>query len=266
MKNITVIGGGNMGFTYAASIYDSALEANIQILEKSKERIAEINKLNTIVAGDDSSVLRDADIVFLAVKPQIAPEVFESVKHLLNKEQLVVSIMAGTTIETIQKGLGLHKVVRAMPNLPAQVNLGTTTYVSSPEVSASELDFVASILAATGEIIPVPSEDQLDRSIGVSGSGPGFVFYMMNAMEKAAHSLGFAPDEAKKMIAQTVEGSVKLYKENDISLEEWMGRVSSKGGTTIAGLNYFEEKKVAEEIQNGIDVCVARAFELGGKK
>ncbi len=265
MKNITVIGGGNMGFTYAASIYDSPLEAKIQILEKSKERIDAINSLNTIVAGDDYAVLRDSDIVFLAVKPQIAPDVFKSVKHLLHKDQLVVSIMAGTTIETIQQGLGLDKVVRAMPNLPAQVNLGTTTYVSSPEVSKDELEFIAAILASTGEIIPVASEDQLDRSIGVSGSGPGFVFYMMNAMEKAAHDLGFAPDEAKRMIAQTVEGSVKLYKENNISLEEWMGRVSSKGGTTIAGLNYFEEKKIAEEIKNGIAVCVARAFELGGK-
>lgn len=266
MKNITVIGGGNMGFTYAESIYNSNLESRIQVLEKSQEKIQEINNLNTITAGDDFSILKDADVIFLAVKPQIAPSVFEDIKHLLNKNQLVVSIMAGTTIETIQKGLGLDKVVRAMPNLPAQVQLGMTTYVGSQEVSEEELNLVAQILGSTGEAVLVETEDDIDKSTGISGSGPGFVFYMMDAMVKASEKLGFTAEQSKTLVAQTFGGAVKLYEENDISLTEWMDRVSSKGGTTIAGLNYMEEAKVGEGIQKCVETCVARAFELGGKK
>lgn len=266
MKKITVIGGGNMGFTYAESIYNSSLEASIHVLEKSPEKIQEINDLKTISAGDDFSVLKDADVIFLAVKPQIAPLVFDDVKHLLNKDQLVVSIMAGTTIETIQKGLGLDKVVRAMPNLPAQVKLGMTTYVGSEEVSASDMELVAAILGTTGEAVLVSCEDDIDKSTGISGSGPGFVFYMMNAMVNAAEDLGFTPEQSKTLVSQTFGGAVKLYEENDISLTEWMDRVSSKGGTTIAGLNYMAEANVGPEIQKCVETCVARAFELGGKK
>jgi len=265
MKKIAVIGGGNMGFTYAESIYNSSLEASIEILEKSTSRIQEINDLKTIVASDDFNVLKDATIIFLAVKPQIAPLVFEEIKPLLNKKQLVVSIMAGTTIETIQKGMGLDKVVRAMPNLPAQVKLGMTTYVGSSEVSADELNLVGAILETTGKAILVSSEDAIDKSTGVSGSGPGFVFYMMDAMVKAANELGFTPEQSKTLVSQTFGGAVKLYEDNDISLEEWMGRVSSKGGTTIAGLNHFEVRSVGDGIQEGVRTAVARAFELGGK-
>ena len=174
-----------MGFTYAASIYNSDLEAVIHILENAPERIEEINALNTVMAGNDLEVLKDTDVLFLAVKPQVAPEVFQNIKPYLNQKQLVVSIMAGVSIETIQKGLGLDRVVRAMPNLPAQVKLGMTTYVGSSGVGQEELAFIASVLGATGKIAEVPSEEQLDRSIGISGSGPGFVFYFMDAMEKS---------------------------------------------------------------------------------
>ena len=266
MKKITVIGGGNMGFTYAESIYNSQLEASIQVLEKSQDRIEEINALNTISAGDDYGVLKEADVIFLAVKPQIAPAVFDGIKHLLNKDQLVVSIMAGTTIKTIQQGLGLNKVVRAMPNLPAQVKLGMTTYVGSKNVAQEELDLVAAILATTGEAVLVPTEDAIDKSTGVSGSGPGFVFYMMNAMVTAAEGLGFTADQSKTLVSQTFGGAVKLYEENYISLTEWMNRVSSKGGTTIAGLDHLAEANVGLEIQKCVETAVARAFELGGKK
>lgn len=266
MKKITVIGGGNMGFTYAESIYNSNLDAQIHVLEKSIERIQEIAELKTISIGSDFSVLKDADVIFLAVKPQIAPVVFEEIKQFLNKDQLVVSIMAGTTIETIQKGLGLEKVVRAMPNLPAQVKLGMTTYVGSEKVLEDELEFVALILGTTGEVVLVNTEDDIDKSTGVSGSGPGFVFYMMNAMVKAAEDLGFSPEQSKTLVSQTFGGAVKLYQDNDVSLTEWMDRVSSKGGTTIAGLNHLAETNVGPEIKKCVEVAVARAFELGGKK
>ena len=263
MKKIVVIGGGNMGFTYAESIFNSDIEASIHVIEKSESRIKEIRALDTISVGKDAGVLENSDLILLAVKPQVTATVFKEIKPFLHKDQLLISIMAGTTIDTIQKGLGLNKVVRAMPNLPAQVKLGMTTCVGASDVSDDEMKWIAAILGATGEVIFVSSEQELDQSIGISGSGPGFVFYMMEAVEKAAIEMGFSSEDAKKMVVQTFEGSVKLYKAHSISLEEWKNRVSSKGGTTIAGLNYFQKKEIAKGIQKGIEACVARAFELG---
>jgi pyrroline-5-carboxylate reductase len=264
MKNIVVIGGGNMGFTYAEGIYNAQI-ANIKIVEKFEQRVLEINAMNKMTATSSYDILKDADIVFLAVKPQIALEVFEEIKMIINPNQLFVSVMAGMKIETIQKGLNINKVVRCMPNLPASIQLGMTTYVRSNEVSDEELDLTSQILKSTGKAFEVKEEVDIDYTTGISGSGSAYVFYFMNAMAEAAVKLGFSDEESKTLVSQTFEGAVELYKQNDISLVEWMNRVASKGGTTREALNTFDDKKVHEGIKSGVDSCVKRAFELGGK-
>jgi pyrroline-5-carboxylate reductase len=265
MKKITIIGGGNMGLAYARSMFDADHKASVFILENDPERIQEIKASTSISVGNDPKVLTETEVIFLAVKPQVSSALFQKIKPFLPSQPLVVSIMAGIQIESIQRGLGLDKVVRAMPNLPAKLNKGMTTYVAASSVGTKELETVSFLLKATGRIARVPNEAQLDRSVGISGSGPGFVFYFMEAMEKAAMEMGFPKAQAKSMVAQTFEGAVSLYKESDDSLKTWMDRVSSKGGTTLAGLHYFEDKQVSKEIQNGIQACVSRAIELGKK-
>lgn len=261
MKKIVVIGGGNMGFTYAEGIYNAQI-AEIEIIEKSTERIDYINSLGKMKASDSYEALHTADIVFLAVKPQIAPLVFDDVKKLLNNNQVFVSVMAGTLMETIQKGLGVDKVIRCMPNLPASIQLGMTTYVGSSAVSKDELDFVGTILKSTGKAFEVQNEDMIDNTTGISGSGSAYVFYFMNAMAEAAENIGFNTEEAKTLVAQTFEGAVELYKQNDISLTEWMDRVASKGGTTRAALNSFDKSETHQHIKDGVSACVNRAKEL----
>ncbi|MGY5350974.1 pyrroline-5-carboxylate reductase [Wenyingzhuangia sp. IMCC45533] len=261
MKNIVVIGGGNMGFTYAEGIFNAKI-ADIQIIDKSTDRIAEINAMDKMKATDSYDILKEADIIFLAVKPQIAPLVFNDIKSLVNKSQLFVSVMAGMTIETIQQGLDIDKVIRCMPNLPASIQLGMTTYVGSSEVSKESLDLIGSILKSTGKAFEVPTEDMIDNTTGISGSGTAYIFYMMNALADAAEDFGFTPEQAKTLTAQTFEGAVELYKRNDISLEEWMNRVASKGGTTREALNNFEANNVHNHIKEGTVACVKRAKEL----
>lgn len=262
MKNIVVIGGGNMGFTYAEGIFNAQI-ANIQIVEKFDQRVKEINNMNKMNATSSYAIIQDADIVFLAVKPQVAMEVFEEIKTFLNPNQLFVSVMAGMKIETIQQGLGIAKVVRCMPNLPASIQLGMTTYVKSKEVSDEELELTAKILKSTGKAFEVKDEVAIDYTTGISGSGSAYVFYFMNAMAEAAEKLGFSSEESKTLVSQTFEGAVELYKQNDISLVEWMNRVASKGGTTREALNTFDEKNVDDGIKHGVEACVQRAFELG---
>lgn len=261
MKKIVVIGGGNMGFTYAEGIYNAKI-ADIQIIDKSDERIAEINALGKMKANSSYDSIKEADIVILAIKPQIAPLVFNDIISMVHKNQLFVSVMAGTTIETIQKGLHIDKVVRCMPNLPASIQLGMTTYVTSDNVTKVETKLVASILESTGKAFEVDNEDMIDNTTGISGSGSAYIFYFMNALAEAAENMGFSEKEAKILVSQTFEGAVELYKKNDISLVEWMNRVASKGGTTRAALNNFDDNKVHQFIKEGTVACVNRAKEL----
>ncbi|MDB4297572.1 pyrroline-5-carboxylate reductase [Flavobacteriaceae bacterium] len=264
MNKIVVIGGGNMGFTYAEGIFNSKV-ANIEIVEKYEPRIQEIKAMNKMDVTDSYETLKTADIIFLAVKPQIAPEVFQEIKSIVTKDQLFVSVMAGMTIETIQQGLGIDKVVRCMPNLPASIQLGMTTYVASASVAQDRKELVGKILASTGKAFEVATEDMIDNTTGISGSGSAYIFYFMNAMAEAAADFGFSPEEAKTLTAQTFEGAVELYKQNDISLTEWMNRVASKGGTTRAALNNFDSNNVHNLIKEGTVACVDRAKELGAK-
>ncbi len=262
MKNIVVIGGGNMGFTYAEGIFNANI-ANIQIIDKSTDRIAEINALNKMRATDSYAILEQADIVFLAVKPQIAPLVFADIKTIVNKNQLFVSVMAGMTIDTIQQGLQVDKVIRCMPNLPASIQLGMTTYVTSDNVTKGEAKLVDTILSATGKAFEVANEDMIDKTTAISGSGSAYIFYFMNALAEAAEEFGFNSKEAKTLTAQTFEGAVELYKQNNISLTEWMNRVASKGGTTREALNSFDANNVHNFIKEGTIACLDRAKELG---
>ncbi len=253
-----------MGFTYAEGIYNAKI-ANIEIIDKSDDRVAEINGMNKMKASTTYDALNDADIIFLAVKPQIAPLVFGDIKPIVNKDQLFVSVMAGMTIETIQQGLDIDKVIRCMPNLPASIQLGMTTYVGSKEVAKENLDLVGSILKSTGKAFEVKTEDMIDNTTGISGSGSAYIFYFMNAMAEAAEDIGFNPKEAKTLVSQTFEGAIELYKQNDISLEEWMNRVASKGGTTREALNSFDADNVHQHIKGGVNACIRRAKELGAK-
>ena len=168
-----------MGFTYAEGIFNAQI-ADIEIIEKYEPRVQELKAMNKMAVTDSYENIKKADIVFLAVKPQIAPTVFSEIKAFVNQDQLFVSVMAGMKIKTIQKGLGVSKVIRCMPNLPASIQLGATTYTASQEVNDQEKALTEKILASTGIAFAVPTEDAIDHTTGISGSGSAYIFYFMN--------------------------------------------------------------------------------------
>lgn len=264
LKKIVVIGGGNMGFTYAEGIFNAQI-AEIDIIERHQPRVEELKAMNKMAVTDSYEIIKTADIVFLAVKPQIAPAVFNEIKNLVNQDQLFISVMAGMKIKTIQNGLGVSKVIRCMPNLPASIQLGATTYTASKEVNDQEKELTEQILASTGIAFDVPTEEAIDHTTGISGSGSAYIFYFMNAMVKAGEELGFSPAESKSLVAQTFKGAVQLYEDNEVGLEEWMNRVASKGGTTRAALDSFDSNKIDALIKEGVNACVSRAKELGAQ-
>jgi len=261
--NILVIGGGNMGLTYAKSIAQNSVEATLSILEKNTSKIEELKKNTPFKIYDNAqNCIADAEIILLAIKPQVAHEVFNEITPLINKNSLVISIMAGVTIETISKGLKVSKIVRAMPNLPSQVGYGVTGYFCSKEILINDLQLVEQILGATGNIVKVIKEDQIDSITALSGSGPAYVFYFMNAMMEEAQNFGFSLEDSKNIVLGTFLGTAKLFESSKIGAITWMDRVTSKGGTTHAAITSFDSNQVSNKIKNGIIAAYDRAKEL----
>ena len=265
---ILVIGGGNMGLTYAEGMSKSFLlnRHKLMIYDKSPDLIDTLkDQPQFVVYNSIEECLPKADVVFIAVKPFHSEGLFKEMKPLINKEQIFVSIMAGVTIDTIQTSLDAKKVIRAMPNLPAQVGKGVTSYTESKEVSRIELLMVRNLLDTTGESIRVESENFIDASTGISGSGPAYVFYFMQSMLEAALKMGFSKNDSKILVSKTFEGAVELFNQSDLSPNTWMERVASKGGTTRAALDSMEDNNVKELIKDAAYAAFDRAVELGNE-
>ncbi|PKA97179.1 pyrroline-5-carboxylate reductase [Flavobacteriaceae bacterium MAR_2009_75] len=263
---VLVIGAGNMGLTYAEAMSKSKLlkKRNVMILDNSPEKILSLKKISHFDVYENlDDCLPQADLIFVAVKPYHSDELFKKMKPNINQGQIIISIMAGVTIQTMQESLGIDKVVRAMPNLPAQVGKGITSFIPSTAVSRIELLTVEDLLDTTGKSIQVSSENYIDASTGISGSGPAYVFYFMQSMMEAALKMGFSANDSKVLVSQTFDGAVELFNQSDLSPSSWMNKVASKGGTTRAALDSMEDNNVNELIKEAAYAAFDRAVELG---
>jgi pyrroline-5-carboxylate reductase len=207
--------------------------------------------------------LPKSDIVFIAVKPYHSEGLFNEMKKHINPDQIFVSMMAGITLDTIKNGLGIPKVIRTMPNLPAKVGKGVTSFTETEEVSRVELLMVRNLLDTTGVSIRVQNEQFIDKSTGISGSGPAYVFYFMQSMLEAAKKMGFSDNDSKVLVTYTFDGAVELFKQHDLTPNNWMDRVASKGGTTQAALQSMQDNDVKELIKEAAFAAFDRAVELG---
>lgn len=264
--NILIIGGGTMGATYARAFLRAhvATRQTLALLEKSPERAEELAREDMgRVYADPADCLPDADLVILAVKPQDVGVLLPLLRPQVAAGQLFLSIMAGITTETLSAGLGADKIVRAMPNLPAQIGMGMTAFTATAAVTRLELSMVQNLLATTGKTLYVEDEARLDAVTAISGSGPAYVFYFMEAMMQAAREMGFSPSEAELLVAQTFQGTAELYGKTEADCLTWIGRVASKGGTTEAALRSFAGTGLSSQIVAGARAALERAVELG---
>ena len=234
------------------------------VLDTSAEKREELHQISHFDAYEHlEDCVPEADIIFLAVKPYHAEDLLKKINPMVKPQQLVISIMAGITIASIKEWSNLNKVVRAMPNLPAKIGKGLTSYVASPEVSRIELLTVESLLDTTGKSMLVSSEKFIDASTGISGSGPAYVFYFMQSMMEAALQMGFSKNDSKVLVGQTFTGAIELFNQNDLSPNSWMEKVASKGGTTRAALDSMEDNNVNVLIKDAAFAAFNRAVELG---
>ncbi len=264
--NVLVIGAGNMGYTYAMGLTQSALLEGKKVLiydtdAQKREDLAKNSRF--LVFSELEECLPKSHVILLAVKPYHAEALFKQMKPLVTNQQIIVSLMAGVTIAQVQEQLAINKVVRTMPNLPAKVGKGVTSYTASSDVSKVELITLKKLLESTGKAVYVSSEQLIDASTGISGSGPAYVFYFMQSMLEAAQKLGFSEEDARTLVVHTFDGAVTLFNESDLSPKKWMDKVASKGGTTQAALESMEDNNVKELIKQAAFAAFKRATEIG---
>ncbi|MCC7302264.1 MAG: pyrroline-5-carboxylate reductase [Bacteroidia bacterium] len=262
---VTIAGCGNMGLIYARAFlkYNIVERSRLYLAEKSRER-KEILKeagLGLVTTVNDPEVGR-SDIIIIAVKPQDFDALADELRPVLRDGQIIISIMAGIRIPTLQKELRQARVVRAMPNSPAEIGMGMTGYSCSREMTMDETKKAENLLGTTGRTIYFEDEEMLNSVTGVSGSGPAYFFYIVRAMIEAGKRMGLDEHIAGNLVKQTMLGSFHLLNTSGKSLDELIRAVMSRGGTTEAAFRCFEEQGVGEGLSAGMQKARERAAEL----
>ncbi len=215
---------------------------------------------------DNAAAVKDADVVVLSIKPQRLSPVLEELKGKIPEKALVLSIIAGATIEKMSTGLEHDKVIRTMPNTPARIGEGITVWVASDAVSDEQKEQAQTILTALGEEVFVEDEYYLDMATALSGTGPAYIFMFMEAMIDAGVHMGFPRRISEKLVVQTMRGSVNFYEKNDVHVAALRNQVTSSGGTSAEALYYLEKAGVRTAISRAIWAAYQRSLELGKEK
>ncbi len=263
---ILIIGGGNMGQSFAKSFVQNYITdaSHFAVLEKDTNKFEALKKIGINHIYEQPDVrLAQADLVVLAVKPQSFSDLARQIKPYISNEQVFLSIMAGIDIATIQRALSVDKVIRAMPNIAAQIGEGMSVFTSSDEVTRIELVTVQNLLESTGKNLYVSNEDLIDAGTAVSGSGPAYVLYFMQAVMQAAVELGFSKKEAEMLTIQTFKGIVEYFQTTQDSCSGLIDKISSKGGTTEAAIKYLIDNRIDKKIKTAVQKAYTRAKELG---
>jgi pyrroline-5-carboxylate reductase len=208
------------------------------------------------------------DLVILAVKPQQTDDVYKELKGQLPADILVLSIVAGTSVELISNGLAHQSIVRAMPNTPAQIGEGITVWYPSKTVRPDQMELARKILEAMGQEVQVKEEFYLDMATALSGTGPAYAFMFMEAMIDAGVHLGFSRKISEQLVLQTLRGSVDYYRaKKNLHPAQLRNEVTSPGGTTAAALYHLEKMGFRTAISRAVWAAYERSQELGrGKK
>jgi pyrroline-5-carboxylate reductase len=266
LSRIAFVGSGVMGEAMIKGLLGMGLTSAERIIASDPwlERVEYIHSTYGVeTTADNATAVRGADIVVLSIKPQSLLKVGKDLHSKIHPDALILSIIAGARIGTIQNKLFHDRIVRAMPNTPGQLGKGMTVWTATPQVTPAQLSHTATILGAMGEQLQVEEEGYLDMATGLSGSGPGFVLLLIEAMIDAGVHMGFSRRDAEKMVLQTIEGSVALMRTSGKHSAELKNQVTSPGGTTAAGLYELEKASVRATISDAIFAAYRRSQELG---
>ncbi len=269
LSKFAIIGAGAMGQAIIGGLLKQKLTSpeNIYASRPDLERCIELQKkfkINT--STNNVEIVKDAEVVVLAVKPQKLDKVLEELKGTIPAKAVIISIIAGATIEKISNGLDHKAVVRTMPNTPGQIGKGITVWFASKVVSEGQLAKAQLMLQALGENIQVDEEYYLDMATAISGTGPMYVYLFMEAFMDSAVHLGFSRRVAEKLVLETIRGSVDYYESQSVHVADLRNKVTSPGGTSAAALYYLEKAGFRTAISRAIWAAYSRSQELGKGK
>jgi len=268
LKDTTLafIGGGTMGTAMIKGILAQRLTepSQIRVSDPWPPRLEFLRETYGVHAtGDNLEAIQDANIIVLSVKPQVLTKVGQQLHGNIRPSTLILSILAGSPISVLRRAMGHDRIVRAMPNTPGQLGKGISVWTSTPAVTDKQKAYAEVILGALGEQLFMEEEGYLDMATALSGSGPGFIFLFIEALIDAGVHMGFSRRDAGKLVIQTLEGSVALFKATAEHPAELKNQVTSPGGTTAAGLYELEKGGLRTVLSRAIFAAYRRSQELG---
>lgn len=269
--SVAILGLGSMGGAILQGLLaQDESPASIRVTTRSQARADALTPHSSVTVysteqdpAANRHAVRDADVVILGLKPAMIPEVLQDVADSLNPHALVISVAAGVTISSMQALLSATvSVVRAMPNTPALVGRGMTGLVAPDSVPAPLVETARELFESVGKVLIVETEAQLDAVTAVSGSGPAYVFLLIEKFRAAAEALGFSPEDAALLVQETFLGASLLLDETGVEPDELRSRVTSPGGTTERALAVLGETDLEGIFRDALNAAVRRSQEL----
>ena len=262
---VAFIGGGNMASALIGGLLKAGCSLDrIQIIEPSLEQRYRLKQQFGIEAIEvPSDQLAQAQWVVWAVKPQVFADAAAPCVPFLNQQVAHLSIMAGVRMASMETCLGTQRIVRTMPNTPALIGQGVAGVYAHESVNAAERQAVEALLKPTGSVVWVQQESQLDAVTALSGSGPAYVFYLLEAMIESGLRMGLSYEQAHQLVVSTAVGASALAQQTGLPPKQLREQVTSKGGTTYAALQSMDQSNVQESIVSAIEQARIRAVELG---
>jgi len=263
-RKVGFIGGGFMGEAVIRGLLTGGLCAagDITVSDPSKERADHLAKTYGVrTVGDNRAAARGLDILVLAVKPQVMPEALEEIGDEVSGKTLVISVAAGVKTGTIEARLS-GRVVRSMPNMAAQVGQSATAVCAGADATREDMELAVEFFGSMGKVIEV-DEDMMDAVTGVSGSGPAYVYLLMEAVIEAGVKAGLSEEQSKELFLQTVKGAAVMAQETGENPETLRKRIMSPNGTTVAAIEVLESRGVRDAFVDAVASAVKRSKELG---
>lgn len=266
-SRIAFIGGGNMARSIIGGLVaDGHPPDRLSAADPSAQQRQRLEAdFGIATSGDNNVLARAADVVVLAVKPQVMPDIARDLAPAIAAATpLVVSVAAGIRQDALARWLDYSgPVVRCMPNTPALIQCGMSALHANAAVTAEQRELATMLLSATGSVVWVEEESQLDVVTGISGSGPAYYFAFMEAMERAALARGLPPETARQLVLGTALGAARMANEAGEDPATLRANVTSKGGTTAAALEAFEQGGLDALVDRAVDAAQKRSIELG---
>ncbi|MBU36818.1 MAG: pyrroline-5-carboxylate reductase [Anaerolineaceae bacterium] len=265
-KNITFVGGGNMAHSLIGGLINAGTSpGNLTVGEPQsalRDRLAD--RFGVTVFSDNTSAIKDADVVILAVKPQVMRDALRPLAQTLTENTpLLISIAAGINVASLESWAGgNHAVVRVMPNTPALVSAGISALFANDRVTPAQKNLGESIMRAVGTAVWIGEESLMDTVTAVSGSGPAYFFYLMEALEQAAVEEGLDPKTARLLTLETAFGAARLALESSETPAMLRQRVTSPGGTTEAAIRVLDKTCTNDAVNRAVSAARKRSYEL----